>query len=70
MSGLTILTFGGFEVWRGSRRLADFESWKVRTLCAYLVAHRGRGVSRDKLAGLLWPDRGAERARRNLRQAL
>lgn len=70
MSDLTILTFGGFEVWRGSRRLADFESWKVRTLGAYLVGHRGRSVSRERLAGLLWPDRDTETARRNLRQAL
>lgn len=70
MSGLTILTFGGFEVWRGSRRLADFESWKVRTLAAYLVGHHGRSVPRDRVAALLWPDRGADAARRNLRQAL
>lgn len=70
MSGLTILTFGGFEVWRGSRHVADFESWKVRTLLAYLVGHRGRSLSRDRLAALLWPDRGSAPARRNLRQAL
>lgn len=70
MSRLTILTFGGFEVRRDDRRLADFESWRARALAAFLITHRGQPFSRDRLANLLWPEIDAETARRNLRQAL
>ena len=70
MSRLTLLTFGGFEVRRGSRRLGEFESWRARALAAFLVAHRGQAFSRDHLANLLWPEWEHDSARRNLRQAL
>jgi DNA-binding SARP family transcriptional activator len=70
LSRLTILTFGGFEVRREDRRLADFESWRTRALAAFLITHRGQAFSRDRLANLLWPEIDAETARRNLRQAL
>lgn len=43
---------------------------KARALLAYLALHPGRPVSRERLAGLLWGDRGEEQARASLRQAI
>jgi DNA-binding SARP family transcriptional activator len=43
---------------------------KVVALMAYLVAHAGQALSRDKLATLLWEDSGPEQARSSLRHAL
>jgi DNA-binding SARP family transcriptional activator len=62
--------FGSFEVTRDGVPLEGFESQKVRALCAYLLCHPHHMQSRDHLAGLLWPDKTQESARRNLRQAL
>lgn len=70
MSRLTVRLLGGFEVRAGERAVDGFESQKVRALFAYLALHREKAQSRDLLAGLLWPERGEEAARRNLRQAL
>ena len=42
---------------------------KARALLAYL-ALAGRPISRERLADLLWSDRGADQARSSLRQAL
>jgi DNA-binding SARP family transcriptional activator len=39
-------------------------------MLAVLAASGDRGVSRERLAGLLWPDSDEERARHSLRQAL
>ncbi|MFQ5594437.1 MAG: BTAD domain-containing putative transcriptional regulator [Anaerolineae bacterium] len=61
---------GGFEVCHGDQPIADFESQKVRALFAYLILHPGIAPSRDRLAGLLWPEKSDETARRNLRQAV
>ncbi|MBI4915089.1 MAG: AAA family ATPase [Acidobacteria bacterium] len=67
---LRFLLLGGFEVWHKSRKLDGFESRKTRALLAYLALKRGRMLSRDQLAGLLWPEASNEAARRNIRQAL
>jgi len=61
---------GGFEVWLGDKAARGFESQKSRALFAYLLCHRDRALSRDHLAGMLWPDRDPEAARHALRQAL
>ena len=61
---------GGFEVKHGDRSLDGFESQKVRGLFVYLLYHRERPLGRELLASLLWPERGEEAARRNLRQAV
>lgn len=39
-------------------------------LLGYLAVERGRGHSREQLAGLLWPDLASAAARTNLRQVL
>ena len=43
---------------------------KARALLVYLALHSGRPVSRERLTGLLWGDRGEEQARASLRQAI
>src|SRR4051812_25649830 len=43
---------------------------KARALLAYLALHRGKPISRERLTGLLWGDRGEEQARASLRQAI
>ena len=45
-------------------------STEARSLIGYLAAQGGRSVSRKRLAGLLWPHEGSERARRNLNKCL
>lgn len=66
---LEIRLLGGFEAKLTDRPVHEFESQKVRALLAYL-AIEGRALGRDHLAGLFWPERSDEAARRNLRQAL
>ena len=70
MKRLEIQLLGGFETRLGDTNIRGFESQKVRALFAYLALHRDQPTSRERLAGLLWPDRSEEAARRNLRQAL
>lgn len=67
---IRVRLFGGFEVWHADRQLRGFESQKVRALFAYLACQPGRPFSRDRLAGLFWPEQGADGARHALRQAL
>lgn len=43
---------------------------KARAIIAYLAACGGAGVSRERLAGLLWSERGDPQARASLRQTL
>lgn len=69
-SRVRLRLLGGFEVWDTDRQVGGFESQKVRALLSYLACHRGRGLSRDHLAGLLWPDKGPDAARHALRQSL
>lgn len=70
LNKIRVRLLGGFEVWEGDRQVGGFESQKVRALMAYLACHRRRSFSRDHLAGLLWPERGADTARHALRQAV
>lgn len=43
---------------------------KSRALLAYLAAHAGQPIGRDRLADLLWERSGQDQARQSLRQAL
>jgi len=45
-------------------------SRKGRALLAYIAAHPGEAFTRDRLAALLWSDRGEPQARASLRQCL
>jgi DNA-binding SARP family transcriptional activator/TolB-like protein len=69
---IRIQTFGGLTV-RGDdgRPLAGSAAQPRRMVLLGLLAAAGdRGVLRDRLIGLLWPDTEEERARNNLAQAL
>lgn len=70
MTNIEIRFLGGFEVRRGGLPIEGFESKKVRALLAYLLLNRGQGISRDRLAGLLWPEENDDSSRQNLRQAV
>ena len=52
------------------RRYGRTAEQKAQALFAYLALSAGRSHRRDKLAGLLWSDRGDADARHSLRQAL
>ena len=43
---------------------------KARGLLGFLAAQGGQGVSRERLADLLWPYQGSEQARHSLRNCL
>jgi WD40 repeat protein/DNA-binding SARP family transcriptional activator len=70
MARLSICLLGPFEATLDGQPIASFESDKARALLAYLAVEAGRGHSREKLAGLLWPDRPEPAARSNLAHAL
>lgn len=70
MSRLEIRLLGGFEAKLTGKPVQRFESQKVRALLGYLALHRDQELNRDHLAGLFWPERPDEVARRNLRQAI
>ncbi|MSP14258.1 MAG: hypothetical protein EXR62_15040 [Chloroflexi bacterium] len=70
MVRLNVRLLGGFEVWYGDKPVSGFESQRVRALLIYLLMHREGPLNRDRLAGLLWPERDDNTARRNLRQAM
>lgn len=60
---------GGFTLKRAGA-VVDLTNRKDRLLLGFLCLQSGRPVSRDRLAGLLWPDRAQEQARGSLRQSL
>jgi tetratricopeptide (TPR) repeat protein len=43
---------------------------KARAMLAYLALHAGKPISRARLTGLLWSERGEDQARASLRQTL
>lgn len=55
---LTVNLFGGMEVRIGGELVEPrfLRRMKVKTLLALLVIHRGREMSRDSLAAMLWPE--------------
>src|SRR5689334_5578792 len=69
MAKWSLQLLGGFALKRAGE-LVDLSNRKDRLLLGYLSLQSGRPVSRDKLAGLLWADRGEDQARGSLRQSL
>ena len=66
-----IQTLGGLAVFDGARPLGGNAQQPRRLAILAVLAQAGdRGVSRDRLAALLWGEVEEERARRNLNQAL
>ncbi len=68
---IRIQTLGGLAVFDGARPLGGNAQQPRRLAVLAVLARAGdRGVSRDRLAVLLWEEAEEERARRNLNQAL
>ena len=70
MADLKLTFLGGFEVRLASGEVADLPAQKDRALLAILAMTPGDAHSRDRLAGLLWSERGDHQARGSLKQAL
>ena len=55
---------------RDTRLASAPASCRAQSLLAYLILHQDRAAPRDRLVGILWPERGTPRARRALSHAL
>ena len=65
---LTLL--GGFRLRLAGGETIDLPGQKDRALLAFMALHPGGTHTREKLAGLLWSDRGDQQARDSLKHAL
>jgi TolB-like protein/DNA-binding SARP family transcriptional activator len=70
MAVAEVTLFGGFEVKLAGGQVVDLPGQKDRALLAILALPSGVTHSRDKLASLLWGDRGDQQARDSLKHAL
>lgn len=70
MTHLSLCFLGTFEVILDGKPVTAFEYDKVRALLAYLAIEANRPHRRDRLSGLLWPERHETSALQNLSQAL
>ena len=68
MTSLQLRLFGGFELIGAGA--SPLPTRKAEALLAYLAAAEGSTHRRDKLAALLWGDRGDAQARHSLAQTL
>ncbi|MBK8003304.1 MAG: winged helix-turn-helix domain-containing protein [Gemmatimonadetes bacterium] len=68
---LRLKTFGGLAIRRNGAPVEGAGAQRRRLALLALLAEAGeRGVSRERLLGLLWPDSDLERGRKNLAQAV
>ena len=70
MVGLKVMLFGGFEARLASGASVSVPTKRAQAVLAYLGVRPGQSHPRDKLAALLWGERGDEQARGGLRHAL
>lgn len=63
-------TLGTFELAIGDSVAPSLPTRKARALVAFLVANRGRDISRERLLEVFWSDFETQRAREGLRTAL
>ncbi len=70
MADLKLTLLGGFEARWATGEVADLPGQKDRALLAYLAIAAGDSHPRERLAGLLWSERGDQQARDSLKQAL
>ncbi len=70
MAQLFIRALGSLQLTLDGNPLTGFDSDKVRGLLVYLVVESNRSHTREKLAGLFWPEYSERSARTNLRGAL
>jgi DNA-binding SARP family transcriptional activator len=69
MSGMRLVTIGGFRIYRRDKLPIRLTTRKAEALFAYL-AITARPVRRDVIAALLWGDVPTPQARHSLRQTL
>ena len=69
-TGLRLNLLGGFEVRLASGPVVTLPTRKAQALLAYLAVRPDRTHPREKLAGLLWAERGDAQARDSLRHTL
>src|SRR5262245_41320502 len=62
--------FGGMELRDPDGHELAVDTRKARALLAFLIVESGRWHARERLAGLLWGERGETQARNSLNQAL
>jgi len=67
---LRFSVLGGFSICNSVQEHISVPNRKACGLLAYLAINKGRSVSRERLAGLLWSDSGEDQARASLRQCL
>ena len=67
---MNIQLFGEFEITDSKGLSLDLPSKKAQVLLAALALNRGREISRQRAAELLWSNRSEEQARSSLRQTL
>ncbi len=70
MPRLSLRLLGALQVTLDGIPLTRFESDKERALLAYLAEESQQPHRREKLAGLLWPERSEAAARNNLRRVI
>ncbi len=70
MPTLRFYLLGTLDIHRDGDRLPKPPTLKSQSLLAYLVVHRHRPQSRDRLVGLFWGDRPERKARGSLSTAL
>lgn len=70
MAACRLTLLGGFSLEAVDGAKLALPTRKDRLLLAYLAVSAGRAQARDRLAGLLWGDRGEVQARDSLKQSL
>ena len=70
MPRLALSLLGSFQVTVDEQPIVAFESDKARALLAFLAVESARPHSREKLAGLLWPESTETLAHASLSHAL
>ena len=70
MTVAALKLLGNFELKRSDGEIADLSGQKDRALLAILVLAAGTPQFRERLASLLWSDRGEAQARDSLKHSL
>lgn len=70
MAACSLTLLGGLALCAAEGRELSLTTRKDRLLLAYLALNPGRAQARERLAGLLWGERGETQARDSLRQSL
>jgi TolB-like protein/Flp pilus assembly protein TadD len=70
MANVKLALLGGFELRLSTGQAADLSGQKDRALIAFLAVAASESHPRERLAGLLWSERGDQQARDSLKQSL